>query len=1142
MSVTDTVRPTSTRKSGAGTAVPSGTLHGVTSDNSDLTWISFPVSGYGSNWNLRVASHTPPANHERHRIRGRIRIQAVGATISERIDLGRGSTDSIVATTWSGITSGFADYNGSWSQDSAFGLATSGALADLNIGGGWVTTSTGATLAQTAECYVDIDCREWPTYTPDVQDASGASQAGGTVTDTNRPTLVFGAVAYDGLPELDWSVDVGNGLFTDSGSGVPPTSVQTSSLPNGNYDAVFSVRSTIRGADPFEHEQTISFTVDYDIPTPPPPANLTATQTADGGVLVCWEDPGGQPWDDDFVYAEVLRTGCVDENELGLTLPGEIGSYAFTTDKAALDITGDIDLAIELTHHTWRPPIASALLTKHTTAGEQRSYSLALQSSGAIEFSWSTAGTTASRFLVLSDPVPFGDARRAVRATLDVDDGLGNHIINFYTADSIDGPWTQLGATVTQLGTTSIYVSTANLEVGSFSDGGSFMLEAVVQRAQVRSGIGGTLVADPNFVDTLPGQTQLVDSVGNLWTVAGAAELNAVSSERIAVIENGLTACYTDYAVPVTDVSDDCDPTPCPVSYRVRYVGTVSTTVSLPSNVPDGLILGWPSTAASIPSGWTRVTALDERFPRGSVAAVSGATGGSASHTHTTPGHTHSVANHTHSVGGSTGTSNASTTSARFDGASQTQADQPHSHTRAANTGSGGSATSGSASPATDSGSNLPAYRDVIWIESDGTPTAFTAGTLAFSAEDVDGWADDAASTSRYLRGAAAAGNGGGTGGSSTHSHTVAAHTHTGGSHSHSLGSTGLSNPLSTIEAGSGSSTPEWLPRHTHPQTVGSSATGSLNSASGGATSAPSSEPPNRRLRVLANLAGGLQTRIIGLFRGDAAALPSTMVRCDGTSGTPDMRDWFARERGADSVGSTGGASTHSHTTSAHGHTIPGHTHTTAVGTSSTASFERPTFGDLGDSPTTTHTHSSGSTGSTSPTIGTTAAGTTDTVNHTPPYEDVHFVRLEGVSTVTGVAIPQVTSSQFSEVTIDAPETTSDRLATEDGVVEICPGSSYDLPRIQVRATPLVGGTPQVSTTRHGRHRRLSFPVDDADVAAVEAVLSQPFVWYAPLTEEAGWYAPSGWSVRPQVPGTKLVSVTLVKADPPALEDPEDLL
>lgn len=1143
MSIIDVVRPTSTRRSGAGVAVPSGTLHGVTSDNSDATWISFPVSGYGNNWSLRVGSHTPAANYQRHRIRARIRARSNSGLIQENIDLGRGSTDSILTTTALNINTTFAEYIGTWSQDVAFGLSAVGALSDINIGGGFPLTSSGATFLQTAECYVDIDTRLRPTYTPDILDASGVSQVGGTITDTNRPTLVFGSVAYDDLPAFDWSVNVGNGLFVESGAGVPPTSLETSSLANGNYDAVFTVRSTIRGTDPFEHQQTLSFTIDYDIPPPPPPANVTAQYTSDGAIRVCWEDPGGQPWDDDFVYAEVLRSDCVDARNVGLFLPGTQNAYTYAPDSAQLDVIGDIDIAIELTHNSWHPNLSEALVAKYNDTSNQISYALILRADGTLEFVWSTNGTLFTRQSVVSnDAVPFGGSTRAVRVTLDVDNGSGQHVVTFYTASSIAAGWTQLGTSQVGSGTTSIYAGTADLVVGALNGGTTFPLDAVVHRMHVRSGINGVLVADPDFTTVLSDQVQFVDAAGNTWTIAGAAVLQNITETRVAIVENGLTACFTDYTVPIRDDNPTCDDVACTVSYRIRYVGTISTTISAPANIPDGFIVGWPNTAASIPSGWTRVTALDSRFPRGSSATVSGATGGTSTHFHTTPGHTHSIGAHTHTVGGSTGTSNANTTSARFNGASQPQADQPHSHTRPAATGSGGSGTSGSAAPATDSASNLPAYRDVIWIESDGTPSAFTAGMLAFSAEDVSGWADDAASSNRYLRGATAGGNGGAAGGASTHTHTVLAHTHTGISHTHTLASTSLSNPLSTIEAGFGPLQPEWLPRHTHPMSVGSASTGSLDSATGGITSASSNEPLNRRLRVLANLAGGLQTRMIGLYRGDASMLPSTMIRCDGNNGTPDMRGWFARERGADSLNTTGGADTHSHTTVAHGHTIPGHTHTTSVGISTTTSLEAPGSGDLGNSPTTTHTHTSGNTGSTSPSIGTTAAGTTNTVNHVPPYEDVHFVRLEGVSSVTGVAVPQVTVSQSATVSIDAPISTSDRLATEDGIFEICASSSYDLPRAQQRSVPIAGGTPQVSTSRNGRHRSLSFPVDDIDVPAVETLLASSFIWYAPLTETAAWYAPSGWSVRHQAPGIKSVSVTLVQADPPALEDPEDLL
>lgn len=922
MAQIDILRPIATLVTGSAVPVGGATLNAVTADNSDSTWISFPVTGTAV-WSLRVGSHTPPAGFGRHRVRGRVRIKTNTGVNFDDIDVGR-DTEQFINWDTVPVTTSMTEQFTSWFQDPEFGLAVAGALADLNIGGGYPVFDTGGFL-QTAECYIDVDCRERPVYNPDVQDSAGVSRDGGTVTDTNRPTLVFGTVAYDGLPAMDWQVTVGGQLF--SGVGAPPSSLQTDELVDGSYTAVFRVRSTIRGADAIEHEQSISFDVAFDADLPSPP-NLTAEDTA-FGIQLTWTNPGGVPWDEDFVVVELLRSDC------------------------------------------------------HT---------------------------------------------------------------------------------------------------------GEFV--------------------------------------------------------RIATIPNALDGAYLDRWVPTLDLYDACAPLGCQVTYRARYWGTVSETIEAPSTIPQGFIVGYTGTNASIPSGWSRETSLDGRFPRGASATVSGATGGTSTHSHTTPGHTHHINSHSHTVGGSTGTSNANTTSARFNGASQAQADQPHSHTRQANTGTGGAATSGSDAPGTDAANNIPAAREVIFIESDGTPTAFPVGVLAYSAEDITGWTDDATTSGRYLRGAAAAGNGGATVGSNTHQHTVASHSHTGVTHNHSLGATGLSNPMSSIEAGDGSSQPEWLPRHTHPMTVASSASGSTNASDGGATGSASLEPPNYRLRIMRNTTGGLQTRVIGLYVGDASALPATLVRCDGSNGTPDLRNWFPRDRGADSLGTTGGTSTHSHTTGNHSHTMPSHTHTTAVGASSTASPERPSFGDLGDSPTVSHTHTSGGTGSTTPTTQTSAAGTTNSASHVPLYTDTHFVRLEGVGTEP-LEVPQVLTSAFSEVTVSAitVDAGQDRLVGDDITVTVCTTRSYDRPRGSVVSVPIGGGLPTVRTTVPGQDARLTIAVvGETLLEQLEDVLGDDLIYWAPYGGTPGWYAPAGWSAQPKTPRTWEVSVTLTEQAAPDTENPEDLL
>ena len=189
MAQVDVLRPVSTRKSGAATIVPSGTLHGVTSDDNDATYIDFDVADEGDNWNLRVGSHTPPADHQRHRVRGRVRARSDAGTVSEDIDLGRGTADYISFDTFIATTS-FAEYSGAWYQDAEFGLADAGALADLNIGGGYASLiSGGGAELRTAECYVDVDCRAQPDYDAEVRDNAGVDQSGGTITDTNQPEI-----------------------------------------------------------------------------------------------------------------------------------------------------------------------------------------------------------------------------------------------------------------------------------------------------------------------------------------------------------------------------------------------------------------------------------------------------------------------------------------------------------------------------------------------------------------------------------------------------------------------------------------------------------------------------------------------------------------------------------------------------------------------------------------------------------------------------------------------------------------------------------------------------------------------------------------------------------------------------------------
>lgn len=937
MSVTDTIRPTSVRSTGGGTVVPSGTMAAVTSDNSDSTYVSLVSAEFSNNWNLRAEPHTPGAGYERHAIRGRIRIRCDAGTCTEDIDLGRGTSDWLQFDTVP-VAASFAEQVTSWYSDASYGLDTVGALSDLNIGGGWIDDElSGAGELRTAECYIDIDCRLSPQYSPEIRDNAGVDQTGGTVTDTNQPTLFFGAINYDALPELDWSVTVYQGVtevFSDSGSGTGPDTVPvTVGLDDGAYTATFVVRSTIRGTDPYEDEQTLAFSVQNIVPPPSPP--LVEVTEESGGYRVRWTNPGGQEWDNDYVVAEVYREDC----------------------------TG---------------------------------------------------------------------------------------------------------------------------------------------------------------------------------------------SMRIATVPDGLNGTYLDLAVPQLDPQPvpgpDCELSSpeCDLTYSVRYWGYVSTFVELPDTVPSDLILGWPSTAASIPSGWTRVTALDAVFPRGSSGTgAPSATGGAALHSHTTPGHTHQIAAHSHTVGGSTGTSNTSTTSARFNGASKAQADQPHSHTRPSSTGSVAAFNSSSSSPGTSLVDNIPPAIDVIWIQSDGLQPNYPTGSLGWATEAVSGWTAHVASLGRYLRGAQAAGNGGATAGQATHTHFVSSHSHNGAVHDHTLAATSLSNPSSSIEAGTGSSTPRWLPRHTHPMDVTSATTGNTGSDLGGTTGSAVLEPPNRRLAVLQNTGGGTQTRIIGLYTGDVASLDPILTLCDGSNGTPDMRTYFARDAGSDSVNSTGGSTSHTHTTPTHTHDIGNHSHPTNVLTSTTGSFEAPSFGDLGDSPTTGHDHTSGSTGSASPGVSSVTSGTTGSSDHIPLYKEVHFVRLDGVVSGGDLPVPELRVSDFSSATVPSFTYSDglDRLASLTTKLAVVTDRSASFPKLVADSVPLDGGLHTVSSTTAGEDLTLTMGVLGMPaIDELEELLASDRLYWSPVGGTPGWFAPGGWTVAAPSPGVKVVQVSMVRVDWPSTSGPEEFL
>lgn len=214
-----------------------------------------------------------------------------------------------------------------------------------------------------------------------------------------------------------------------------------------------------------------------------------------------------------------MRATVPDDTHLWITASGDIAS---TPDHATLDITGDLDIRIDVQPLTWEDELGVALGGKYATTGNQRSWAWWVFDRVPV-LRWSPDGTFASAITLGATQavVPAGDGRIAIRATLDVNNGLGGYTLTWYTAPTIAGPWTQLGDPRVGGATTSIFASTASLKVG-YSEVAMDDSTGRYHALQVRSGIGGTIVANPDFTAQAAGATSFVDSAGRTWTLSGA--------------------------------------------------------------------------------------------------------------------------------------------------------------------------------------------------------------------------------------------------------------------------------------------------------------------------------------------------------------------------------------------------------------------------------------------------------------------------------------------------------------------------------------------------------------------------------------------------------------------------------------------
>jgi hypothetical protein len=143
------------------------------------------------------------------------------------------------------------------------------------------------------------------------------------------------------------------------------------------------------------------------------------------------------------------------------------------------------------------------------------------------------------------------------------------------------------------------------------------------------------------------------------------------------------------------------------------------------SGIPSGAIAPFNTTC---PSGWTRYTAMDDRFPL--AAAASGTVGGNAAHTHTYsqfPAHTHSIASqavtsdskgsHTHNVTAKSSGGGGSQVMAKTYGNSTVSTTSAGSHSHTVSIPARTTNSTGVSAVTNAANVGLPPYQELIFCK-----------------------------------------------------------------------------------------------------------------------------------------------------------------------------------------------------------------------------------------------------------------------------------------------------------------------------------------------------------------------------------------------------------------------------------------
>lgn len=216
-------------------------------------------------------------------------------------------------------------------------------------------------------------------------------------------------------------------------------------------------------------------------------------------------------------------------------LPGVAGNFFSTPNAAANQLTGDLDLRLNIEGGTWAGE--RGLISKYNFSANNNQFAFVVNSTGNLRIYISADGTSNSSFI--STATIANNYNGWVRVTRVSSTG----VITYFT--SLDGVnWVQLGNTGA-LFTGSLFNGSSVLEIGSYNAGGSgFGIGINVKYASISGTIGGapTQIFNPANYNRATSQTTWTSTTGEVWTLNTAATNNGLKAaivDQTMIMGNG---------------------------------------------------------------------------------------------------------------------------------------------------------------------------------------------------------------------------------------------------------------------------------------------------------------------------------------------------------------------------------------------------------------------------------------------------------------------------------------------------------------------------------------------------------------------------------------------------------------------------